>query len=75
MQETLFSYPNLTIKPLAVEDLIVKDDRVVGVETADGQIFHTERVVLTTGTFLRGEIHIGHERTPAGQDGHPCPHF
>ena len=69
MQDTLFNYPNLTIKPLAVEDLIVKNDRVMGVETADGQIFHTERVVLTTGTFLRGEIHIGHERTPAGRFG------
>ena len=69
MQETLFNYPNLTIKPLAVEDLIVKDGRVVGVETADGQQFASERVVLTTGTFLRGEIHIGHERTPAGRFG------
>ena len=69
MQETLFNYPNLTIKPLAVEDLIVKNDRVVGVETADGQKFASERVVLTTGTFLRGEIHIGHERTPAGRFG------
>ena len=69
MQETLFNYPNLTIKPLAVEDLIVKNERVVGVETADGQQFASERVVLTTGTFLRGEIHIGHERTPAGRFG------
>ena len=69
MQETLFNYPNLTIKPLAVEDLIVKNDRVVGVETADGQEFASERVILTTGTFLRGEIHIGHERTPAGRFG------
>ena len=69
MQETLFNYPNLTIKPLAVEDLIVKNDRVVGVEAADGQKFASERVVLTTGTFLRGEIHIGHERTPAGRCG------
>ena len=69
MQKTLFNYPNLTIKPLAVEDLIVKNDRVIGVETSDGQEFSSERVVLTTGTFLRGEIHIGHERTPAGRFG------
>jgi len=69
MQETLSTYPNLTIKALAVEDLIVKNDRVVGVETAAGQKFASERVVLTTGTFLRGEIHIGHERTPAGRHG------
>jgi tRNA uridine 5-carboxymethylaminomethyl modification enzyme len=69
MQDTLFNYPNLTIKPLAVEDLIVKSNRVVGVETANGEQFASERVVLTTGTFLRGEIHIGHERTPAGRFG------
>ena len=69
MQETLLHYPNLTIKALAVEDLVVKNDRVVGVETADKQQFASERVVLTTGTFLRGEIHIGHERTPAGRFG------
>ena len=69
MQDTLFNYPNLTIKPLAVEDLIVKCNRVVGVETANGEQFASERVVLTTGTFLRGEIHIGHERTPAGRFG------
>ena len=69
MQKTLSNYPNLTLKALAVEDLIVKNGRVVGVETLDGQQFSSERVVLTTGTFLRGEIHIGHERTPAGRFG------
>jgi len=42
-----------------VEDLIVKNERVIGVETASGELYHSERVVLTTGTFLRGEIHIG----------------
>ena len=69
MQKALFNYPNLTIKPLAVEDLIVKNSRVIGVEAANGEQFASERVVLTTGTFLRGEIHIGHERTPAGRFG------
>ena len=69
MQKTLFNYPNLTIKPLAVDDLIVRNDRVTGVEAANGEQFASERVVLTTGTFLRGEIHIGHERTPAGRFG------
>ena len=69
MQKTLSDYPNLTLKAASVEDLIVKNDRVVGVETASGDQYHSERVVLTTGTFLRGEIHIGHERTPAGRYG------
>lgn len=69
MQKTLQNYANLTIKAQAVEDLIVNNDRVTGVETADGQTFNAERVVLTTGTFLKGVIHIGHERTPAGRHG------
>lgn len=69
MQEHLFGYPNLTVIAAAVEDLRVKDGRVIGVETADGQIYNTERVVLTTGTFLKGVIHIGDERVAAGRHG------
>ena len=69
MQKTLSDYLNLTLKTASVEDLIVKNDCVIGVETASGEQYHSERVVLTTGTFLRGEIHIGHERTPAGRYG------
>ncbi len=69
MQTTLFNYDNLTILAYSVEDLIVKNERVVGVKTADGTEFRSERVVLTTGTFLKGEIHLGHERTPAGRYG------
>lgn len=69
MQKTLGDYPNLTLKAASVEDLVVKNGRVIGVEALDGQIYNSERVVLTTGTFLRGEIHIGHERTPAGRFG------
>ncbi len=69
MQETLLNYDNLTIKPLAVEDLKVEKGRVTGVITADGQFWGSERVVLTTGTFLKGVIHIGEERRPAGRFG------
>ena len=69
MQETLFSYENLTILPRSVEDLQVKAGKVTGVVTATGEIFETSRVVLTTGTFLKGLIHIGDERTPAGRIG------
>ena len=69
MQETLGNYPNLKLKAASVEDLIVKDGCVVGVVAADGQEYASERVILTTGTFLKGEIHIGHERTPAGRFG------
>ena len=69
MQDILFSYENLTILPRSVEDLTVKDGRVSGVITAEGETFTTQRVVLTTGTFLKGLIHIGDERTPAGRIG------
>ncbi len=69
MQETLLEYPNLTVVAQPVEDLIVKGGSVAGVITADGREWHTERVVLTTGTFLKGVIHIGFETTPAGRHG------
>lgn len=69
MQDTLHTYPNLTIKAHAVEDLIVEEERVAGVVASDGTRFMTERVVLTTGTFLKGVIHIGMKRTPAGRHG------
>ncbi len=69
MQETLLNYDNLTIKPLAVEDLRVDRGRVTGVITFDGRVWASERVVLTTGTFLKGVIHIGEERRPAGRFG------
>ena len=69
MQDLLLSYENLTIIAQAVEDLEVKDGQVCGVVTQSGENFKSERVVLTTGTFLKGLIHIGDERTPAGRIG------
>ena len=69
MQATLGDYPNLTLIAAAVEDLIVENGRVIGVKTALGEEINSERVVLTTGTFLKGVIHIGHDRTPAGRHG------
>jgi len=69
MQAELNATQNLTIKPFAVEDLVVEGGRVCGVITDKGEIFKTQRVVLTTGTFLKGVIHIGDERTPAGRHG------
>jgi tRNA uridine 5-carboxymethylaminomethyl modification enzyme len=69
MQAELFATPNLTIKAEAVEDLIVKDGAVAGVLGASGEAYLAPRVVLTTGTFLKGVIHRGDERTPAGRVG------
>lgn len=67
--ELLGEFDSLTIEAGAVEDLILKDRRCVGVRLADESVRHAAAVVLTTGTFLRGEIHLGEERTPAGRVG------
>ncbi len=69
MQSALADQSDLTVLPGAVEDLIVEDGRVTGLTTADGRSYRSDRVVLTTGTFLKGVIHIGDKRTPAGRHG------
>lgn len=70
MQEMLLSYPNLDVKAAAVEDLLIEDEvdgAVTGVITESGEEINCGKVILTTGTFLRGVIHIGEERIPAGR--------
>src|SRR5581483_4569994 len=63
--------PNLTLFQQAVEDLIVENDRIVGVSTQMGLRFRTHAVVLTTGTFLGGRIHIGLSNYHGGRAGDP----
>src|ERR1700745_2832463 len=69
MQQALSQTPNLTIVEGEVDDLSVVDGRVAGVRLVDGREFAAGAVVLTTGTFLRGLIHIGERQTPAGRVG------
>ncbi len=69
MQAALAATPNLDIAESAVEDLVIRDCRVRGVITAAGREFAAGTVVLTTGTFLRGLIHIGERKIPAGRVG------
>ena len=69
MQAELAATPNLTIIADAVEDLVVTDGVLQGVVGAKGDVYSTGRVVLTTGTFLKGIIHLGDERIPAGRVG------
>jgi tRNA uridine 5-carboxymethylaminomethyl modification enzyme len=69
MQAELAATPNLTIAAAAVEDLVVVDGVVQGVVSAAGQTYRAGRVVLTTGTFLKGMIHQGEQRIPAGRIG------
>ena len=69
MQAALAAQPGLTIVADAVEDLIVEDGRVAGVVGGSGASYAAPRVVLTTGTFLKGVIHRGELRIPAGRVG------
>lgn len=71
IQDILFNYQNLTISAEPAGDLIFSDDRtqIEGVITEDGIEYRAKAVVLTTGTFLRGVIHRGDERIPAGRVG------
>jgi len=69
MQAELAATPNLEIIADAVEDLLVEDGRVAGAIGASGAVYPAGRVVLTTGTFLKGVIHRGEERISAGRIG------
>ena len=55
----------------AVDDLLLDGDRVVGCRTAQGLVFHADTVVLTTGTFLGGKIHMGEVQQAGGRAGDP----
>ncbi|EGY01636.1 tRNA uridine 5-carboxymethylaminomethyl modification enzyme GidA [Nitrospirillum viridazoti Y2] len=70
MQAILAEQENLTLVAAAVEDLVIDGHgRVAGIVTATGETIMAGAVVLTTGTFLRGLIHIGEEKIPAGRVG------
>jgi len=67
----LENQPNLWLFQQAVDDLLVSGDRVSGVQTNMGLVFHGKTVVLTAGTFLDGKIHIGLDNHPGGRAGDP----
>ena len=70
MQRLLAETANLTLMAEAVEDLLVDvQGAVTGVVTATGGAILAGAVIITAGTFLRGEIHLGDQRTPAGRIG------
>jgi tRNA uridine 5-carboxymethylaminomethyl modification enzyme len=69
MQAAIRATANLEVIETAVEDLIADNGAAAGVVTADGRRLRAGAVVLTTGTFLRGLIHRGEERTPGGRHG------
>ena len=71
MQAAVAETTGLEVIEAAVDDLIVVDRRVDGIVTEDGRRFTAGAVVLTTGTFLNGLIHMGDVKIPAGRVGDP----
>lgn len=69
IQQSLFEQASLDVLAEPIEDLLVEDGRVSGVIGGDGVSRRAGRVVVTTGTFLKGVIHRGDERTAAGRAG------
>jgi len=69
MQEELFGYPNLTCVEGEAASIAMEGSKVSAVVTADGRRFGCGSIVVTTGTFLRGVIHVGNRRIPAGRAG------
>ncbi len=69
MRAAIEATPNLDVIAEAVEDLIITEDRVAGIVTASGTEHRAPAVIVTTGTFLKGLIHIGEKRVPAGRVG------
>ncbi|KAK9463987.1 glucose inhibited division protein A-domain-containing protein [Lipomyces oligophaga] len=76
MREEILSYPGLVVKEARVADLIIQNDKgagkphdrlIRGVVLSDGSVIPAKKVIVTTGTFLRGEIHIGMQSYPAGR--------
>lgn len=69
INEIIENYPNLTIKYDNVDDIIISNEQVQGIKTAAGDVINCVSVVLTTGTFLDGLIHIGEKSWKAGRMG------
>src|SRR5215813_7816729 len=67
MQAAIRETANLTAIEGEADELLVSDVRVIGVRLADGRTFRAGAVVVTTGTFLRGLIHLGEKNWPAGR--------
>jgi tRNA uridine 5-carboxymethylaminomethyl modification enzyme len=72
MRRILERTPNLFIKQAEVTEIVFDGERVAGIELLDGRRVAAQAVVLTTGTFLNGLIHIGEKRFTAGRNGEPA---
>lgn len=71
MQAALVAQPNLMIHAGSAEALVIEGRRVTGIELADGKVISAGAVVITTGTFLRGLMHVGESKSEGGRVGEP----
>lgn len=69
MRRVIENHPNLDLKQAMVERLLVEEGQVVGISTQTGTDYLSDAVIVTTGTFLNGLIHIGETSYPAGRSG------
>ncbi len=69
MKATVENQANLHIRQAMVESLVVEDGKILGVLDASGHFYGAKKVVITTGTFLNGLVHIGPSQTPSGRAG------
>jgi tRNA uridine 5-carboxymethylaminomethyl modification enzyme len=69
MKHRLEKIPLLEIKQGSIETLIVEEDRILGVTTLEGIAYYGKTVIISSGTFMRGLIHIGHTQFPGGRAG------
>lgn len=69
MKHRLERIPNLEIKQGTIEDIVLEGDRIHSVITKEGIIYHTKTLILSSGTFLRGLLHIGEKNFSGGRAG------
>jgi tRNA uridine 5-carboxymethylaminomethyl modification enzyme len=72
MRRTLEATPNLSLRQGLVTDLLVRGDRIVGVELQDARRLAAKAVIVATGTFLNGKIHTGRRTYAGGRTGEPA---
>jgi tRNA uridine 5-carboxymethylaminomethyl modification enzyme len=72
MRQRLEQTPNLTIIEAMASEVLTQGSQVCGIRCADGRALTAPTVILTTGTFLRGLMHVGTEQSPGGRLGEPA---
>jgi tRNA uridine 5-carboxymethylaminomethyl modification enzyme len=72
MQGVIRRQQNLSVIEDEVYEILVQGGRVIGLRTASGKLLHSSTVVITTGTFLKGRMHVGRQITPGGRVGEPA---